>query len=65
MKNENCFETFSGTDPFTGFPMTGSTRCSSGNPNFDDNAVRAVLQASPLPAPPASGDWPVLFNPTD
>ena len=32
--NENCFETFSGTDPFTGNPMTGSTRCSSGNPNL-------------------------------
>ena len=32
--NENCLETFSGTDPFTGAPMTGSTRCSSGNPNL-------------------------------
>ena len=32
--NENCLETFSGTDPFTGLPMTGSTRCSSGNPNL-------------------------------
>lgn len=38
---------------------------SSGNVHFDDNAVRAVLQASPLPAPPASGDWPFLFNPTE
>ncbi len=32
--NENCLETFSGTDAFTGLPMTGSTRCSSGNPNL-------------------------------
>ena len=38
---------------------------SSGDPHFDDNAVRAVLQASPLPPPPSSGDWPLLFNPTD
>ena len=42
-----------------------SVRRSSGDPHFDDNAVRAVLQASPLPAPPSSGDWPFLFNPTD
>ncbi|NQV69284.1 MAG: TonB-dependent receptor [Pseudohongiella sp.] len=33
-KNENCTETFSGNDYFTGLPMTGSTRCSSGNPNL-------------------------------
>lgn len=32
--NENCLETFSGTDPFTGQPMTGSTRCASGNPSL-------------------------------
>jgi TonB family protein len=38
---------------------------SSGSPNFDDNAVRAVLQASPLPPPPSAGDWPFLFNPND
>ena len=38
---------------------------SSGDPYFDDNAVRAVLQASPLPPPPRSGDWPILFDPTE
>jgi len=38
---------------------------SSGDPHFDDNAVRAVMQASPLPPPPQAGDWPFLFNPTD
>ena len=40
-------------------------RASSGDPHFDDNAVRAVIQASPLPAPPSSGDWPILFNPNE
>ena len=34
VRNENCLETFSGTDFFTGLPMTGSTRCSAGNPNL-------------------------------
>jgi len=34
IRNENCFETFSGTDDFTGLPMTGSTNCASGNPNL-------------------------------
>lgn len=34
IKNENCTETFSGTDFFTGTPLTGSTVCSSGNPNL-------------------------------
>jgi TonB family protein len=38
---------------------------SSGNPYFDDNAVRAVLQASPLPPPPRPGNWPILFDPTE
>jgi colicin import membrane protein len=40
-------------------------RRSSGDPHFDDNAVRAVLQASPLPPPPSAGDWPFEFDPTD
>jgi iron complex outermembrane receptor protein len=34
IRNENCTETFSGTDFFTDFSLTGSTRCSSGNPNL-------------------------------
>jgi outer membrane receptor protein involved in Fe transport len=34
VRNENCLETFSGTDFFTGLPMTGSTRCEAGNPNL-------------------------------
>jgi len=40
-------------------------RRSSGDPQFDDNAIRAVLGASPLPPPPSSGDWPFLFNPNE
>ena len=34
---------------------------SSGDPFWDDNAVRAMLSASPLPAPPSSGRWRVAF----
>ncbi len=34
----------------------------SGDPYFDDNAVRAVVTCAPLPAPPASGDWGFFFN---
>ncbi|MBL4820231.1 MAG: TonB-dependent receptor, partial [Gammaproteobacteria bacterium] len=34
VKNENCLESFSGTDPFTGFTLTGTTRCAAGNPNL-------------------------------
>ena len=36
---------------------------SSGDVYADDNAVRALLKASPLPAPPEPGDWPFLFTP--
>ena len=35
---------------------------SSGDPYFDDNAVRAVLKASPLPAPPQPGIQNFLFR---
>ncbi len=34
----------------------------SGNPYFDDNTVRALVHASPLPPPPESGDWPFQFS---
>ena len=34
---------------------------SSGDPFWDDNAVRALLSASPLPAPPSPGRWRVAF----
>lgn len=30
---------------------------SSGNPFYDDNTVRALYRASPLPPPPEPGDW--------
>jgi TonB family protein len=37
----------------------------SGNPWYDDNVVRAVQKASPLPAPPEAGTWPFVFRPED
>jgi len=38
---------------------------SSGDPFWDDNAVRAILSASPLPAPPEAGAWPFSFPSQD
>lgn len=35
---------------------------SSGNPFFDDNAVRAVVRASPLPAAPKAGRRTLIFT---
>ena len=35
----------------------------SGDPFWDDNAVRAVLRASPLPPPPVAGEWQISFTP--
>lgn len=35
---------------------------SSGDPFFDDNAVRAVMQSKPLPAPPSAGKWTFSFS---
>jgi TonB family protein len=34
---------------------------SSGDPYWDDNAVRTVISASPLPAPPEAGSWTFTF----
>ncbi len=34
---------------------------SSGDVYWDDNAVRATLRASPLPAPPQEGDWTFCY----
>ncbi|MBL4821032.1 MAG: TonB-dependent receptor [Gammaproteobacteria bacterium] len=34
IKNDGCIETFRGIDPFTGLTLTGTTRCSSGNPGL-------------------------------
>ncbi len=43
---------------------TPSLTQSSGDPYWDDNVVRAVQKASPLPAPPTSvaGEWPFEFR---
>lgn len=38
---------------------------SSGDPFWDDNAVRAILAASPLPAPPRAGVWRLRFTPRE
>lgn len=37
----------------------------SGNPYYDQSVVRAVEKASPLPPPPESGEWKILFSPQD
>ena len=34
----------------------------SGNPWYDDNVVRGIHKASPLPAPPSAGDWTFVFD---
>jgi outer membrane biosynthesis protein TonB len=33
----------------------------SGDPFWDDNAIRTVMSASPLPPPPEPGTWPFCF----
>jgi TonB family protein len=38
---------------------------SSGNPYFDDNAIRAVVKASPLPHPPKTGRRTLIFTSED
>ncbi len=34
----------------------------SGDPYFDENTVRALVRASPLPPPPNAGEWPFKFS---
>ena len=38
---------------------------SSGNPFYDDNAVRALAKADPLPPPPRPGPQTIVFTPED
>jgi len=38
---------------------------SSGNPFYDDNAVRALIRASPLPPPPKAGRQTLVFTPEE
>lgn len=38
---------------------------SSGNPKWDDNTIRAVVGASPLPPPPEPGEWEFHFSPEE
>lgn len=37
----------------------------SSDPYWDDNIVRALVRASPLPPPPRPGDWPFQFKPEE
>jgi len=37
----------------------------SGNPWYDDGVVSAIQRASPLPPPPAAGEWRFVFVPGD
>jgi len=37
----------------------------SGNPWYDEGVVRAIQKASPLPPPPAAGEWTFVFVPED
>ncbi len=41
---------------------TPRVRRPSGDPFYDDNAVRAVMFATPLPPPPSSGAWTFSFT---
>jgi TonB family protein len=34
----------------------------SGDPFWDDNAIRTVKKASPLPPPPEAGTWTFTFS---
>ena len=38
---------------------------SSGLPQWDDNTIRAILRASPLPPPPEPGVWTFRFSPRE
>lgn len=35
---------------------------SSGNPFYDDNAIRAIRKSSPLPPPPKAGKRTIIFK---
>ena len=37
----------------------------SGDPFWDDNAIRTVRKASPLPPPPEAGTWTFAFSSED
>jgi TonB family protein len=34
----------------------------SGNPWYDENVVRSIKKASPMPAPPKAGNWSFVFQ---
>jgi colicin import membrane protein len=46
----------------TGDVLGTRVRKRSGNPWFDESVERALVKASPLPAPPESGEWVIPFD---
>jgi TonB family protein len=49
----------------TGNVIEADLTQSSGDAGFDAGVLRALDKSSPLPPPPDSGDWPLLFTPQD
>jgi colicin import membrane protein len=49
----------------TGEVLSARIKQSSGNPWFDESVERAIEKASPLPAPPESGEWTIPFDSRD
>jgi len=54
--------TLDGTGNIVGSPRIQKK---SGNPWYDDGVMRGLAKASPLPAPPAAGDFVLQFEPGD
>jgi TonB family protein len=49
----------------TGNVLESELRRRSGNPGYDEGVIRALEKSSPLPPPPESGEWVLLFNPQE
>jgi TonB family protein len=45
--------------------LDSRTERRSGNPWYDESALRAVQMASPLPPPPSAGEYSIEFRPED
>jgi TonB family protein len=49
----------------TGNVLESVVTARSGDAAFDAGVQRAIDKSSPLPPPPDSGEWPVLFSSQD
>jgi colicin import membrane protein len=49
----------------TGNVLEATVTNRSGDGGFDQSVLRAIDKSSPLPPPPDSGEWPLLFSPQD